>query len=70
MAFHEELYFAPACRLLSMLAAREISSAELTRAFYDRIRKVNPRLNAIVTLCEERALKEAAESDRPLSGRV
>jgi amidase len=69
MAFSEDLYFASACRLLSMLRAREVSSTELTRAFYDRIRKVNPRLNAIVTLCEERALKEAAESDRRLAAK-
>jgi amidase len=69
VAFSEDLYFASACRLLSMLRAREVSSTELTRAFYDRIRKVNPRLNAIVTLCEERALKEAAESDRQLAAK-
>jgi amidase len=69
MAFAEELYFFPARRLLAMLAAREVSSTELTRAFYDRIDKVNPRLNAIVTRCEERALKEAAESDRRLSSK-
>ncbi len=69
MAFLDELYFAPAHKLLSMLLAREVSSTELTRAFYERISKVNPRLNAIVTLCEERALREAAESDRRLSAK-
>jgi amidase len=68
MPLSDEL-FAPARRLLSMLTAREISSTELTRAFYERIREVNPRLNAVVTLCEERALKEAAESDRRLSAK-
>jgi len=67
VAFSEELYFASASKLLSMLRAREVSAAELTGAFYQRIAKVNPRLNAVVTLCEERALKEAAESDRRLS---
>jgi Asp-tRNA(Asn)/Glu-tRNA(Gln) amidotransferase A subunit family amidase len=67
MALSEELYFAPARTLLSMLASREVSSTELTQAFYERIRKVNPRLNAVVTLCEERALKEAKESERRLS---
>jgi amidase len=69
MAFSEELYFAPAHKLVSILRAREVSSTELTLAFYDRLRKVNPRLNAIVTLCEERALKEAAESDRRISAK-
>ena len=69
MAFSDELCFAPARKLIGMLRAREISSTELTKAFYERIRKVNPKLNAIVTLCEERALKEAAESDRRLSAK-
>jgi amidase len=69
MPVSDELYFAPARKLLSMLRAREVSSTELTRIFYERIREINPRLNAIVTLCEERALKEAAESDRRLSGK-
>jgi amidase len=67
MALAREVYFAPAHKLIAMLRAREISSTELTRIFYDRIRKVNPRLNAIVTQCEERALAEAAEADRRLS---
>jgi amidase len=69
MPVSDELYFAPARKLLSMLRACEVSSTELTRIFYERIREINPRLNAIVTLCEERALKEAAESDRRLSGK-
>ncbi len=69
MAFSDELYFAPARKLVAMLRAREISSTELTKAFYDRIGKVNSKLNAIVTLCEERALKEAAESDRRLAAK-
>jgi amidase len=69
MPFSDELYFAPAHKLITMLLAREVSSMELTRAAYERIRKINPRLNAIVTLCEERALKEAAESDRRLAAR-
>jgi amidase len=67
--FSDELYFAPARELIAMLLAREVSSTELTRAAYERIRQINPRLNAVVTLCEERALKEAAESDRRLGAR-
>jgi Asp-tRNA(Asn)/Glu-tRNA(Gln) amidotransferase A subunit family amidase len=66
VAFSEELYFASARELLATLLARQVSSVELTRAAYERIRKVNPKLNAVVTLCEERALAEAAESDRRL----
>jgi amidase len=67
MAFSDELCFAPAHKLLAMLNAREISSTELVKGSYQRIGKYNPKLNAVVTLCEERALKEAAESDRRLA---
>ncbi len=67
MAFSDELCFASAHHLLAMLKARQVSSAELVKGAYERIGKVNPKLNAVVTLCEERALKEAAESDRRLA---
>jgi Asp-tRNA(Asn)/Glu-tRNA(Gln) amidotransferase A subunit family amidase len=66
VAFSDELYFVSAGKLISMLRAGEVSSTELTRAAYERISAINPKLNAIVTLCEERALKEAAECDRRL----
>src|SRR5215469_5346994 len=69
MASSGELYFAPAHKLIAMLRNHEVSSSELTRLFYDRIGKVNPRLNAIVTLCEERALQEAAEADKRLTAK-
>jgi aspartyl-tRNA(Asn)/glutamyl-tRNA(Gln) amidotransferase subunit A len=45
------------------LAAREFSSVELTRHFLGRIEAGNPRLNAFVTVCAERALAEAARAD-------
>jgi amidase len=67
MPIYTELHFASACKLLAMLRRREISSSELTKAAYERIRRVNPRLNAIVTLREDHALEEAAESDRRLA---
>src|SRR5690348_10870295 len=67
MGFSDELCFAPAHKLLAMLRASEVSSTELVRGAYQRIAKVNPKLNAVVTLCEERAFKEAAESDRRLA---
>lgn len=62
------LYYMTAGRLLEMLERREISSTELVRIFIDRCRALNPRLNAVVTLVEERALAEAAESDGRRAG--
>jgi aspartyl-tRNA(Asn)/glutamyl-tRNA(Gln) amidotransferase subunit A len=46
------------------LTAGEISSVELTRHFLGRIERLNPALNAVITLTAEHALNEAAAADR------
>ncbi|MGH7249238.1 MAG: amidase, partial [Pseudomonadota bacterium] len=69
MPSNNELFFAPAHRLAAMLRGRQLSSTEMVSAFLERIEALNPKLNAIVTLVEERAIKEAAESDRRLAGK-
>ncbi len=69
MAFSDELFFAPAHKLGAMLRKREVSSVEMVDAFIERIETVNRGLNAVVTLVEERASREAEESDRRLSGK-
>ena len=42
----------------------QISSVELTRHFLDRIERLNPALNALITLTAEQALIAAAAADR------
>ncbi len=63
----DELCFASASRLVNLLRTREVSSAELVAAFFERIETLNHKVNAVVTLVEERALEEAEESDRKLA---
>src|SRR5208337_3379646 len=43
---------------------------ELVSAFLERIENLNPKINAIVTLVEERALEEAEEADRRLGAKT
>jgi aspartyl-tRNA(Asn)/glutamyl-tRNA(Gln) amidotransferase subunit A len=50
--------------LADRLAAKQISSVELTRHFLARIERLNPALNALITLTAEQALAEAADADR------
>ena len=50
--------------LSAALAAKNISSVELTTLFLDRIEKLNPSLNAFVTVDREKALKQAAAADQ------
>ncbi|WP_206932899.1 Asp-tRNA(Asn)/Glu-tRNA(Gln) amidotransferase subunit GatA [Roseococcus thiosulfatophilus] len=48
---------------LEALEAREISAVELTQSFLDAIERLNPRLNAYITVTGEAALADAAASD-------
>jgi amidase len=67
MPFSDDLLFAPAHRLAAMLKAKEVSSVELVDACIERIESANRGLNAIVTLVEDRAAREAEASDRRLA---
>lgn len=49
------------------LLAREFSSEELTRAFLERIARLDPRLNAYITVTEEHALAAARAADRRIA---
>jgi aspartyl-tRNA(Asn)/glutamyl-tRNA(Gln) amidotransferase subunit A len=50
--------------LADRLAAGKISSVELTRHFLERIERLNPALNAVITVTEKGALESAAAADR------
>ena len=50
-------------QLSQALAAKRISSVELTRLFLDRIERLNPALNAFVTVDPEKSLKMARAAD-------
>ncbi len=49
--------------LREMLAKKEISATELTRALLDRINSVDSKINAYITVTGDLALKQAAEAD-------
>src|SRR5574344_677941 len=49
---------------LGQLRTKKISATELTRAYLDRIEKYGAELNCYITTTPERALADAAESDK------
>src|SRR5271165_3993976 len=53
--------------LADRLAGRQVSSVELTWHFLARIERLNPSLNALITLTADQALESAASADRRLS---
>lgn len=57
------LFDKTAYELASMLAGKEISSTELIKDVFARIKKIEDRTEAYLTLTEEKALEKAAEVD-------
>ncbi len=53
---------------IQALKTREFSSLELTQHYLDRIKRLNPSLNALITVTEEKALDSAKKADRALNG--
>ena len=54
----------PATRLASLIRAKDISSRELLDLFLQRVDRLNPTINAVVTLDADRARREAARADQ------
>jgi amidase len=55
--------FLPASELAAAIRAKRISSRELLEAYLARIERINPSINAVVTLDAGRALDAAAAAD-------
>jgi amidase len=66
-ATDEQLCFASAREQRALLLDRQISARELIDAHLERIHRINPLVNAIVTLAEDRALELAGRADRALA---
>ena len=67
MADTSELCFREATALAALIQRREVSITDVVRAHLTQIERVNPRVNAIVTLTAERALADAREKDAALA---
>src|SRR5262245_17499577 len=61
-----DICFLPAVELASRIRARELSAVEVMQVHLAQIERVNPRVNAIVTLLPERALEGARAADAAL----
>ena len=52
--------------LAPLLRRKKISPVELTRLYLERAKRLNPLLNAYITLSEEQALADAARAEREI----
>ncbi len=51
----------------TLLRSRKLSARELTQSCLGRIHSLEPRVHALLTLCEDEALAQADEADRALT---
>ena len=64
-----QLAFASIAEIASLYHRGKLSPVELTRFLLDRIARLNPRLNAYLTVCEEQALEQAVRAESALPGK-
>lgn len=63
----DDLAFLSVVQLGSLLRAGKVTSVELTELCLNRLRKYDPLLHCVVTLCEATAKEQAARADRELA---
>lgn len=59
--------YSSVAELGALLKARKITSLALTAAYLDRLEKLGPKLNAVVTVMRDSALKEAKQADAAIA---
>ncbi len=62
-----EICFLPATELARRIRTKDISVREVMEAYLGQIERLNPRMNAIVTLLPEQAIRQAIAADERLA---
>jgi len=62
-AGEDDIAFAPVTKLASWLRHKQVSSTDLTKLYLERLKRHDPKLKCVITLCEEQALKQAKAAD-------
>ncbi len=57
----------PVTKLSELVRTRQVTSEELTEMYLDRLRRHGPRLEAVITLTDELALRQARRADAEIS---
>ena len=62
----QEICFMTAVEMVNCLRFGDLSARQIMVAHLDQIKRINPKVNSIVTLCAEEAMKQAAVADEAL----
>jgi Asp-tRNA(Asn)/Glu-tRNA(Gln) amidotransferase A subunit family amidase len=63
----EDLAFAPVWQLSRQIQLRKLTSEWLTKIYIERLKRFQPKLNCVITLCEEHALEQARAADKEIA---
>jgi len=63
----DQVAFATIRQLSELLRTRKLTSVDLTKLYLARLKRFDPRLHFVITLTEDRALKQAAVADAELA---
>lgn len=63
----DDLAFLAVTHLAELIRTKQVTSVELTEIYLDRLKRFGPTLNCVVTLTEERALRQAREADKEIA---
>jgi Asp-tRNA(Asn)/Glu-tRNA(Gln) amidotransferase A subunit family amidase len=66
-AHDEDIAFAPLSAQSRWIASRQLSATRLTRIYIARIKRLDPKLRCVITLCEAHALAQAKQADREIA---
>jgi len=66
-AASDDIIYKSATEIAALIRSKQVSALDVVKACYARIDAVNPKINAVVFTCRERALAEAAEADAMLA---
>ena len=62
-----EVVYKPVRQLAGLVREKKVSPIELTEVFLERLDRIGPRYNALVTLMPDRAMEEARRADREIA---
>src|SRR5690606_27631766 len=63
----EDIAYMSIGQLAELVRTRQITSEELTTLYIERIRRLDPQLEAVITLMEDYALERARAADREIA---
>jgi Asp-tRNA(Asn)/Glu-tRNA(Gln) amidotransferase A subunit family amidase len=62
-----ELAFSPVTQLSQLVRTRKVKPSELTTMYLERLQRYDPQLHCVITLTEDRALRQAKDMDAEIA---